>query len=304
MEATSPQISVIIPVYNIETYLPRCLNSILSQTFSDFEVLLIDDGSTDKSGIVCDEYALKDKRIRVLHKENGGVSSARNMGLDNAKGKWISFIDGDDYISEDFLFLGDTNGIDVIQKSYTTKMPNEYEHFCPVKEGVIKNKEELFKFYVQKRDNALWNKIISFDIIRNKRFDENISIGEDFLFFLSLLSDINVYKFDKTGTYFYNVRDTSAMHSIDSNKRLNILFQNIAHVKRITNLQGISNIGNSIISTTYVNSIWSLRGLLNYDQRQTFRKIIQQLSIRDLRYITKIQRISFLIKKLIYLLFY
>lgn len=78
-----PKISVIVPVYNVEQYLPRCIDSILSQTFTDFELLLIDDGSTDKSGMICDEYAKKDNRIRVFHKKNGGVSSARNVGLDN-----------------------------------------------------------------------------------------------------------------------------------------------------------------------------------------------------------------------------
>ena len=83
-----PQISVIVPVYNTEKYLHRCIDSILSQTFTDFEVLLIDDGSTDSSGEICDEYAAKDSRVRVFHKENGGVSSERNMGLDNAYGEY------------------------------------------------------------------------------------------------------------------------------------------------------------------------------------------------------------------------
>jgi glycosyltransferase involved in cell wall biosynthesis len=90
-----PTISVIVPVYNVEQYLCKCLDSILNQIFTDFELLLIDDGSPDKSGQICDEYAHKDSRIRVFHKENGGVSSARNLGLDNANGKWVTFIDSD-----------------------------------------------------------------------------------------------------------------------------------------------------------------------------------------------------------------
>lgn len=103
-----PKISVIVPVYNVEQYLPRCIDSILSQTFTDFELLLIDDGSTDKSGMICDEYAKKDNRIRVFHKKNGGVSSARNVGLDNVTyasregvnilNKYILFVDSDDYL--------------------------------------------------------------------------------------------------------------------------------------------------------------------------------------------------------------
>ena len=92
------RISVIVPVYNTEKYIHRCIDSILSQTFTDFELLLVNDGSKDNSGAICDEYAAKDSRVRVFHKENGGVSSARNMGLDNAKGEWICWVDSDDYI--------------------------------------------------------------------------------------------------------------------------------------------------------------------------------------------------------------
>ena len=95
--------SIIIPVYNSEKALRRCLDSILAQTMTDYECLLIDDGSTDSSGRICDEYAAKDERFRVFHKENGGVSSARNVGLDNAKGEWITFVDSDDSVEESFL---------------------------------------------------------------------------------------------------------------------------------------------------------------------------------------------------------
>ena len=91
MNETIPKISVIVPVYKAEAYLHRCVDSILAQTFQDFEVLLVNDGSPDKSGEICDEYARKDKRVRVFHKENGGVSSARNMGLDNARGEWLFY---------------------------------------------------------------------------------------------------------------------------------------------------------------------------------------------------------------------
>ena len=96
-------ISVIVPVYNAEKYLHRCVDSILTQTFDNFELLLINDGSNDNSGVICDEYALKDSRVRVFHKENGGVSSARNLGLDNSKGEWIAFCDADDYALPTFL---------------------------------------------------------------------------------------------------------------------------------------------------------------------------------------------------------
>ena len=91
-----PIISIIVPVYNTEKYLDQCIQSVLAQTYTNWELLLIDDGSTDSSGAICDKYAAEDNRIRVFHKENGGVSSARNLGLDNAQGEWISFVDADD----------------------------------------------------------------------------------------------------------------------------------------------------------------------------------------------------------------
>lgn len=98
-----PVISVIVPVYNSEMWLRRCVDSILSQTSVNMELLLVDDGSTDKSVMICDEYAAADSRVRVYHKENGGVSSARNVGLDNARGEWVTFIDSDDFMSPGIL---------------------------------------------------------------------------------------------------------------------------------------------------------------------------------------------------------
>ncbi len=99
----APQISVIVPVYNVEAYLEKCVDSILDQSFSDFELLLIDDGSPDECGRICDDYAEKDQRVRVFHKENGGVSSARNTGLDNCRSKYLTFCDSDDHLEPDWL---------------------------------------------------------------------------------------------------------------------------------------------------------------------------------------------------------
>ena len=94
-------ISIIIPVYNSEQYLDRCINSVLDQTHEDLELILVNDGSTDKSGEICDSFALNDERIKVIHKKNGGPSEARNVGLDMAVGQYIGFVDSDDYVAED-----------------------------------------------------------------------------------------------------------------------------------------------------------------------------------------------------------
>ncbi len=98
-------ISVIVPVYNVEKYLDKCLKSILLQDFSDFELILVDDGSTDNSGKICDDFALKDSRIKVVHKENAGPSVARNVGTSVSKGEYITFIDSDDYVDRDYLSI-------------------------------------------------------------------------------------------------------------------------------------------------------------------------------------------------------
>lgn len=118
-----PAISVIIPVYNTESYLERCLKSILSQSFTDIELLLVDDGSTDRSGAICDEYAVRDNRIKVLHQENGGVSSARNLGLDQATGEYVIFADADDYWVTDKALerlygIAKNNGLDMLRGEY------------------------------------------------------------------------------------------------------------------------------------------------------------------------------------------
>lgn len=98
-----PEVSIVVPVFNVEKYLERCVNSILSQTFKEFEVILVDDGSTDYSGMLCDQYSNRDSRVRVIHKTNGGLSDARNVGIDAALGKWILFVDSDDFIEPEMV---------------------------------------------------------------------------------------------------------------------------------------------------------------------------------------------------------
>ena len=130
-----PKISIVVPVYNTDKYLYQCVDSILAQTFSDFEILLINDGSTDKSGVICDEYAEKDFRVRVYHKVNGGVTSARRLGVEKSLGEWISFVDSDDIDKSDYcdvLIREIENDVDII----ATRISNE-----KIKEGKYSNYE-------------------------------------------------------------------------------------------------------------------------------------------------------------------
>ena len=187
------RLSVIVPVYNVEKYIRQCIDSILTHSFTDFELLLIDDGSKDKSGEICDEYARKDSRVKAFHKENGGVSSARNMGLDNARGEWIWFVDSDDVINpnidlssvltnisdEDYvLFNGEefSDGEDINQALFCKdfKVDKSYD------------KNEFLLKYVCHNHFLLWYKrslIEKYGI----RFTEGMKVAEDEEFQLKYL---------------------------------------------------------------------------------------------------------------------
>lgn len=139
-------ISVIVPVYNVETYLRKCIDSILSQSMADIEILLVDDGSTDSSGRICDEYAQKDNRIRVIHKDNGGLSDARNAGIEAAKGAWIGFVDSDDYIAPDMYetlyraLLQEDADLSICNVTYVDENDAEIPErntFRPVKDEIL-----------------------------------------------------------------------------------------------------------------------------------------------------------------------
>ena len=208
----SPKISVIVPVYNSEKYLQRCIESIISQTFEDFELLLIDDGSTDLSGKICDEYAKKDDRIRVFHKPNGGVSSARNIGLEKFDGEWICFIDSDDKIDKDFLesIIKGKNNAEFIVTGYTQKY-EDYSKIVKYKEQIIYCDSGLSQILNYQTDFVFcifyhpWRKLYKRSIINNNqlRFDENIFYGEDTLFILKYLCYVDTIEITSCISYIY-----------------------------------------------------------------------------------------------------
>ena len=193
----SPKISVIVPIFKAEKYLKRCIDSILAQTFPDFELLLVDDGSPDNSGNICDDYAEHDSRVRVFHKENGGVSSARNVGLNNAIGQWIYFCDPDDYLYVDTLEILVKQlavGVDMVLGGYVEEADNGdviyYENLATIKSLDVK--EAFIVYFTQgdyKFQGYLWNRLFNHDIIYtyNLRFDENIYYKEDGLFIVKYL---------------------------------------------------------------------------------------------------------------------
>lgn len=214
----NPKISVIIPVYNVEPYLRRCLDSVIRQTYTNLEIILVDDGSTDGSSEVCDEYKANDSRILVIHKENGGVSSARNAGLDAATGEWIGFVDADDWIEPDMYeyMLGMTQkyGADVVQCGlFFDEGTESQEMFCAETECVLSGgAEQLGLRDLEQLGNSTCNKLYRRDIVGDLVYDFACPMGEDLLFNLQVLQRSSGLVLGAEAKYHYVQHDASACH--------------------------------------------------------------------------------------------
>lgn len=198
MSLKNPIVSVIVPVYNVESYLSQCLDSILKQSFVDFEVILVDDGSKDKSGMICDEYAAKDSRINVFHQSNQGVSKARNVALDYAKGEYIVFMDADDYwyvdnCLETLLATAIRANADIVRGEYkkvTEKGEDLYWHEINSKRKHCANETLSSAFFLRnviQGEFFLWLFLIRRDIIQDIRFCESRIFLEDMDFYCRIL---------------------------------------------------------------------------------------------------------------------
>lgn len=211
----SIKVSIIVPVYKAERFLQRCIDSLLVQSVQNWELILIDDGSPDNCGIICDEYAKKDSRINVIHQENTGVSSARNEGLNIATGEWICFVDADDYIEKSYLeVLGqaDSDLIVLSAQHIDTegKLLDRYELLDEIKSSGSESVKEIISSHL---DSPLfktpWAKMFKRNIIDDIRFDPNIWIGEDTLFLYEYLSKIDSIEICHGYMYYWQTSDES-----------------------------------------------------------------------------------------------
>ncbi|MBR0507208.1 MAG: glycosyltransferase [Clostridia bacterium] len=191
MEQSKPLVSAVIPVYNVEKYLRECLESISGQTYDNWEAILVDDGSKDGSGRICDEAAAKDARFRVIHKENGGVSIARNTGIEAAQGKYVLFIDSDDVVCpnyfEEMVRTAETYGSDLVLCGFD-RFNDEWEttnRLMPLYVGFFRDIEQYLMLYTVSKTNmfgvSIWAKLFRRDLLmaHNLRFDPAISYEED-----------------------------------------------------------------------------------------------------------------------------
>lgn len=290
------KLSIIIPVYKVEKYLSKCLNSILAQNFSDLEVLLIDDGSPDKSGEICDEYALRDNRIRVFHKPNGGVSSARNVGIRESRADYLAFIDPDDLLFPNCLgeiILQCENRCADIACARAYKFSSldlfDKEEIFPIPADNNENMHNGVDIYMQNRGarGAVWGNIFRTDFIKSNDllFVEGIVNGEDSFFMANCYIRNPKILFLKNDYYLFYQREGSATHSWNEG-RLNKYINNISYF--INELNRV-NVGiyyymlNQQIYGTISNLFYSLNLCFSHTlRRRLCDKIKEELKGRKL----------------------
>lgn len=224
-----PKVSVIVPAYNVEKYLRKSMNCILNQTFSDFEVILIDDGSNDSTPAICDELSRSDSRVKCFHKSNGGVSAARNYGLDRITGKYMTFIDSDDMVTEDYLetllqLLENSSNAQISMVNGKAVLENEKT--IPEKENEILNVtvEQAVQMMLlrKKYTHANWGKLYKSELWENIRFPENI-VYDDYDTTYRVYAGAQRVVCADCVKYFYVQREGSLMHAKCSERTLSVL---------------------------------------------------------------------------------
>lgn len=291
-----PMLSIIVPVFNVEKYLSRCIDSILGQSFSDFELLLIDDGSMDASGSICDEYAAKDTRIQVFHKENGGVSSARNLGLDNAKGEWVYFVDSDDELA--------CGGLEAINRNFDKKYDVILTGYVECDENgkisysaISKNIDELPK---EKAVEALYDSsflkyrylgyavvwVIRGSVIKSRhlRFDESIVVKEDTLFVTECLcASQNSVRFVAEPVYKYYQRASSVMGALANsyNPKYITSYDAVVKMHHVIQEKFPDNFAlNELAKTAILNRVYLIKA--NMKKAKVDNEVINNLLINSL----------------------
>lgn len=231
MNSVKDLVSIIVPVYNVEQYLDRCMHSIINQTYSNLEIVLIDDGSTDKSGELCDQWAEKDARIKVVHKKNEGQAKARNVGLDLISGEYVGYVDSDDWIESDmFMYLYTMiNEYDVdvafCDHEYSRReKKNKHKQIGKECVSVLSDRELNKQFYRiegGKSSHAVWGGLYRFECIKDVRFLEG-HITEDILYRYEVNKKVGKIAFSNLKKYYYFVNSQGTTISKLSKKDLSL----------------------------------------------------------------------------------
>jgi glycosyltransferase involved in cell wall biosynthesis len=223
-----PKVSIIVPIYNVEKYLYKCIDSILDQTFSDFELLLVNDGSPDTCGEICNEYAKKDKRIKVIHKENGGLADARNAGLDIATGEYIGFVDSDDFIESDMyeklLNACMLNEASISMCGRYNVFENELKPLFSFNGIKVWNSKEAIERLLtwDNIDSSACDKLFKKDLFHNIRFPVG-KYNEDIFVMTKILSKANKIVHIGVSKYYYYHRTNSITTETFSEKKMDLI---------------------------------------------------------------------------------
>ena len=220
-------ISVIVPVYNVEPYIAECIESIQNQTYKNLEIILVDDGSKDNSGDICDQYASYDERIKVIHQENGGLSAARNAGIEVAKGDYIAFVDSDDYIGqtmyEDLLHLLKEHSLDMIGCSVFRDKSGTIIEGCNDEQLEIYEKDDALRLAMHDEFTSVWNKLYKQDIVKDIRFPVGRKFEDSATSYLYVANANRVGHINRC-YYYYRVNPNSITQtSFDAKSRLDFV---------------------------------------------------------------------------------
>lgn len=220
-KSDSCKISIVVPVYSVESYLQKCVNSILAQSYNNIENILIDDGSPDGCSQICDEFCINDSRVIVIHQKNAGVSIARNKGLDAASGKYISFVDSDDWIEDDMyevLYNMITASKSNIAFSYSCIGDRKPKKISADKIKIYSPKEAIKKLLTNQHDlTAICSKLYERDVISTLRFSPKIAMAEDALFITNAIINSTSVSYINYQSYHYTIRADSATHTFKEN---------------------------------------------------------------------------------------
>ena len=299
------KISIIVPVYNVEAYLERCVESILKQTYTNFELLLVNDGSTDKSGELCDELALRDQRIRVIHKENGGLSAARNTGIDYASSDLIGFIDSDDYIDEDMY---ETLYRHLRESNADLSMCGHYDVYHQIPEKQVSeiktwelSSEKAIKMVMEAKILSVTavNKLYKKELFTQLRFEVG-KIAEDAFIMIRLLDQCQKVVATNEKKYYYVHRENSITTQKFSLKFLNVIeaYEQNANIIR-EHYPSITDVATMRLNWAYFYVLDRLLVDSDFKDKALEDKLIAYLKknsmniLRDSRF-TNARKISFL----------
>lgn len=221
------KVSVIVPVYNVDRYLNNCVNSLLVQTYENIEIILVDDGSTDGSSEICDSYSMKDSRIKVIHKKNGGLSDARNKGLDIASGQWVTFVDSDDYVTKDYvetlLSLLTVNNADISIATYTFVTEKKYQSRGTGELAIMTPEVAIKRLLMDDGfDMGAWAKMYRIEYFDKIRFPKG-KLFEDSLVTCQIFAEANKVVFESKSVYFYVNRKESITNAKFTKRKLNLI---------------------------------------------------------------------------------